>query len=73
MAMLADTVELVIGVDTHKDTHAAAVVTAATGAVLEQVTVSATPAGYRQLLQLAGRQQGLRSGRSKAPAAMALA
>ena len=28
MAMLADTVELVIGVDTHKDTHTAAVVQA---------------------------------------------
>jgi transposase len=60
MAMLADTVELVIGVDTHKDTHTAAVVTAATGAVLEQVTVAATPAGYQQLLQLAGRHQGQR-------------
>jgi transposase len=70
MAMLADTVELVIGVDTHKDTHTAAVVTAATGAVLEQVTVSATPTGYQQLLKLAGRHQGQRSGRSKAPAAM---
>ena len=32
MAMLADLVELVIGVDTHKDTHTAAVVAAATGA-----------------------------------------
>jgi transposase len=56
MAMLADTVELVIGVDTHT----AAVVTAATGAVLEQVTVSANPAGYQQLLKLAGRHQGQR-------------
>ena len=60
MAMLADTVELVIGVDTHKHTHTAAVVTAATGAVLEQVTVSANPAGYQQLLKLAGRHQGQR-------------
>jgi uncharacterized membrane protein len=60
MAMLADAVELVIGVDTHKDTHTAAVVTAATGAVVEQVTVSATPAGYQQLLKLAGRHQGQR-------------
>jgi transposase len=60
MAMLADLVELVIGVDTHKDTHTAAVVTAATGAVVEQATVPATPAGYRQLLQLAGQQPGQR-------------
>ena len=60
MAMLADLVELVIGVDTHKDTHTAAVVTAATGAVLNQATVPATPAGYQQLLQLAGQQPGQR-------------
>jgi transposase len=30
-------------------------VAAATGAVIEQVTVTATPAGYRQLLELAGQ------------------
>jgi transposase len=56
MAMLADLVELVIGVDTHT----AAVVTAATGAVLTQVTVAATPAGYQQLLQVAAGQPGQR-------------
>ena len=39
---------VVIGVDTHKDTHTAAAV-GATGAVLEHLTVSADPAGYRQL------------------------
>jgi hypothetical protein len=60
MHMLADTVELVIGVDTHKQTHTAAVVVAATGAMLTQVTVPATPAGYRQLLQLARQQPGQR-------------
>ena len=60
MAMLADTVELVIGVDTHKHTHTAAVVVAATGAVIQQVTVPATPAGYRQLLGLADRHDGRR-------------
>jgi Transposase len=58
--MLADLVELVIGVDTHKHTHTAAVVAAATGAVVEQVTVPATPAGYRQLLRLADRQDSRR-------------
>jgi transposase len=58
--MLADLVELVIGVDTHKDTHTAAVVAAATGAVLEQATVPATPAGYRQLLRLTDRHDGRR-------------
>jgi transposase len=60
MAMLADLVELVIGVDTHKDTHTAAVVAAATGALVTQVTVAATPAGYRQLLQVAACQPGRR-------------
>jgi len=60
MHMLAEVVELVIGVDTHKDTHTAAVVVAATGAVLEQVTVPATPAGDQQLLKLASRQPGQR-------------
>jgi transposase len=60
MAMLADLVELVIGVDTHKDTHTAAIVAAATGAVVTQATVPATPAGYQQLLQLAGRHPGQR-------------
>jgi transposase len=60
MAMLAEVVELVIGVDTHKQTHTAAVVTAATGAVVEQATVAATPAGDQQLLRLADRQDGRR-------------
>jgi transposase len=60
MHMLADLVELVIGVDTHKHTHTAAVVAAATGAVVEQATVPATPAGYQQLLQLASQQPGQR-------------
>jgi transposase len=59
MAMLAESVELVIGVDTHKHTHTAAVVVA-TGAVVEQVTVPAAPAGYQQLLGLADRHDGRR-------------
>jgi transposase len=49
-----------VGVDTHKHTHTAAVVTAATGAVVEQAIVAATPAGYQQLLRLADRQEGRR-------------
>ena len=35
MTMLAELVDVVIGVDTHKHTHTAAVITAATGAVVE--------------------------------------
>jgi transposase len=60
MAMLADSVEVVIGVDTHKHTHTAAVVVAATGAVVSQATVPATPPGYQQLLEFASRQPGRR-------------
>jgi transposase len=60
MAMLADSVEVVIGIDTHKHTHTAAVVTAATGAMIAQVTVPATPAGYQHLLELADQHHGRR-------------
>ena len=60
MHMLAELVDLVIGVDTHKHTHTAAVVTAATGALVTQLTVPATPVGYRELLRLADRHDGRR-------------
>ncbi len=60
MAMLADTIELVIGVDTHKHTHTAAVVAAATGTVVGQLTVPTTAAGYQQLLELADQHHGRR-------------
>ena len=49
MSMLADRVDAVIGVDTHTDTHTAAIV-AATGAVLATLTVESTEEGYGQLL-----------------------
>jgi transposase len=60
MAMLAEVVDVVIGVDTHKHTHTLAIVTAATGAVVNQATVAATTAGYQQLLALATQQPGQR-------------
>jgi hypothetical protein len=53
--MLAERVEIVIGVDTHKHTHTAAVVVAATGAAVEDLTVDTDPAGYSQLVDLADR------------------
>ena len=59
--MLAELVEVVIGVDTHKHTHTAAVVAAATGAVLAQATVTADPAGYAELLGLAATHGELRA------------
>jgi transposase len=59
--MLADVVEVVIGVDTHKDTHTAAVVDARTGAVLDRLTVTADPDGYGELVTLAEQHPGLRA------------
>jgi transposase len=55
MGMLEGQVEFVIGVDTHRDTHTAAVCDP-TGAVLVHTTVASTTAGLRQLLRLAQRQ-----------------
>jgi hypothetical protein len=52
MAMLAELVDGVIGVDTHRDTLTAAAVTNL-GGVLAQTTTSADAAGYQQLLGLA--------------------
>src|SRR5215218_9517525 len=60
MAMLAELVDGVIGVDTHRDTLTAAAVTRL-GGVLAQTTTSADAAGYQRLLdfacvQVAGRR-----------------
>jgi transposase len=43
---LAEVVDVVIGVDTHVATHAAAAVNAGTGGVLAQITVETTAEGY---------------------------
>jgi transposase len=58
---LAELVEVVIGVDTHKDTHTAALVEVRTGAVLERATVEADPDGYADLVALAEQHPGLRA------------
>lgn len=47
---MPDEPELVIGVDTHKHTHTAAVVDATTGAQLAVIQIAAEVAGYEQLL-----------------------
>lgn len=52
MTMLADGVELVIGVDTHKTSHTAAVVDRF-GGVAETFEFAANPAGYRKALSQA--------------------
>ncbi|WP_104525341.1 IS110 family RNA-guided transposase [Blastococcus atacamensis] len=61
MSMLAELVEVVIGVDTHSQTHTAAVVDARTGGVLARATVPADPDGYAELVTLAEQHSGLRA------------
>ncbi|HEY3548175.1 MAG TPA: IS110 family transposase [Propionicimonas sp.] len=53
MPSLAELVDVVIGVDTHKYTHTAAVVDARTGGVLTELTVRTDPHGYQRLLSWA--------------------
>lgn len=60
MTMLAEIVDVVIGVDTHKHTHTAAVVNT-TGAALEHTTETTDPDGYTALVELADRHAGLRA------------
>jgi transposase len=54
MGMLEGQIQFVIGVDTHRDTHTAAVCDPA-GAVLVHATVATSTAGHRQLLGWAQR------------------
>ena len=59
--MLADRFDVVIGVDTHRDTHTLALVCAGTGRLLAEMSVSADPAGYRRALAaVAGRGEDTR-------------
>jgi len=51
--MLAEQVDYVVGVDTHRDQHAVAIVDAHTGAVLAQTRVGADARGYREALRFA--------------------
>ncbi len=53
--MLADELDYVLGVDTHRDEHVLAVVTAPAGAVIAGAAAAANVRGYRQLLRLAAR------------------
>jgi transposase len=56
--MLTDELDYVIGVDTHRDEHVVAVVTAPAGAVVAGKTVRANARGYRELLRLAEQHAG---------------
>jgi transposase len=49
--MLADEVDYVVGVDTHRDEHVLAVVVAPSGVVLSQQSVRASARGYAQAVR----------------------
>jgi hypothetical protein len=72
MGMLADRVDHVIGVDTHRDSHSVAVCNTS-GAVTAEATVAADAFGYRRLLRFAraSRHQAAVSGRSRGQAVSA--
>jgi transposase len=53
--MLADELDYVLGVDTHRDEHVVALVTAPAGAVIAGSAAAANARGYRKLLGLAER------------------
>ena len=57
--MLADELDYVLGVDTHRDEHVIAVVTAPAGAVIAATAAAASDRGYRELLAVAGRAAGV--------------
>jgi hypothetical protein len=51
--MLADQADHVLGIDTHRDSHSAAILAADTAVVQGQITVAANERGYRRLLRFA--------------------
>jgi transposase len=53
--MLADELDYVVGVDTHRDQHAVAIVDAHTGAVIAQTTTAAGARGYADAVRFADR------------------
>ena len=56
--MLADELDYVVGVDTHRDEHVLAVVAAPSGAVLARRAVGANGRGYAAALRFAGEAAG---------------
>lgn len=50
---LRDVVDIVIGVDTHVQTHSAAAIDTGTGAVLGEISIEANAQGYRELEEFA--------------------
>src|SRR6266540_449082 len=56
--MLADEMDYVVGVDTHRDQHVLAVVVSPSGAVLAQQSVRASARGYAQAVRFVERYSG---------------
>ncbi len=54
--MLADELDYVVGVDTHRDEHVLAVLAAATGAVVARKVLRASASSYREALGFAEQQ-----------------
>lgn len=53
--MLADELDYVVGVDTHRDQHVLAVVAAPTGALIAQRSVPTNAQGYSEAIRFAER------------------
>ncbi len=51
--MLADQADYVLGIDTHRDSHSAAILAVETAVVQGQIIVAANERGYRRLLRFA--------------------
>ena len=60
MTILADTVDIVIGVDPHKHTHTATIVAADTGKHHTSRTSNADPNGFAEFVALADEHEGSR-------------
>ena len=70
--MLADELDYVVGVDTHRDQHVLAVVVAPTGAVIAQRSVRTNAAATRRRCASPTSSRRARGcGRSRAPATTA--
>jgi len=52
--MLADQLDFVVGVDSHRDSHAVAIVAVPSGVVVFEASVAASSEGYAEALRLAG-------------------
>ncbi|MDQ3756926.1 MAG: transposase, partial [Actinomycetota bacterium] len=61
MAMPAEVVDVVVGVDTRKHTHTAAVVSASTGGAVDEATVGTDPDGFEALVRMAEAHGGRRA------------